>query len=101
MIRAYREIYLNSAQSALGDAFDYAINVCKISGDDFVKLFVSSSISKRMENGEPAIISGKSGAEIAVDILYETTGKQYDIQSEERGLHREKRSCFRKLHPCR
>ena len=36
MIHAYQEIYLNNAQSALGDAFDYAINTCGINGNDFV-----------------------------------------------------------------
>ena len=36
MIRAYQEIYLNSAQAMLGDAFDYAINVCQYSGEDFI-----------------------------------------------------------------
>ena len=35
MIHAYQEIYLSKAQSVLGDAFDYAINVCDIPGDDF------------------------------------------------------------------
>lgn len=28
-IRAYQEIYLNKAQKALGNAFDYAINICE------------------------------------------------------------------------
>ena len=32
MIRAYQEIYLSNAQAALGDAFDYAVNVCQIPG---------------------------------------------------------------------
>ncbi len=36
-----------------------------------------------MENGEPAVISGKSGVEIAIDVLYETTGKQYNVEPEE------------------
>ena len=38
MIRAYQEIYLSNAQAALGDAFDYAVNVCHIPGEDFVTL---------------------------------------------------------------
>ena len=83
MIHAYREIYLSNAQSVLGDAFDYAVNVCKIPGNDFVNLFVVSSISKRMERGEPALLSGKSGIEIAIDVLYETTGKQYETERED------------------
>ena len=75
MTRAYQEIYLSKAQAALGDAFDYAVNVCQISGADFVKLFAASSVSKRMENGEPAFLAGKSGIEIAADVVLETTGK--------------------------
>lgn len=84
MIHAYRETYLNNAQSVLGDAFDYAVNVCKVPGNDFANLFVVSTISKRMERGEPALLSGKSGIEIAVDVIYETTGKRLEITSEDR-----------------
>ena len=61
MTHAYQEMYLNKAQAVLGDAFDYAVNSCGITGSDFVKLFVASSVSKRMENGEPAYLAGKSG----------------------------------------
>ncbi|MBQ7278920.1 MAG: helix-turn-helix transcriptional regulator [Clostridia bacterium] len=78
MIRAYREIYLCKAQSALGDAFDYAINACKIPGADFAKLFVASTLCKRMENGEPAVLAGMSGIEIAAQVIDETTGRQPD-----------------------
>ena len=75
MTHAYQEIYLSKAQSMLGDAFDYAIHTCSIPGDSFVKLFVASTISRRMENGEPNYLAGKSGIEVAMDILAETTGK--------------------------
>ena len=83
MTHAYREIYLSNAQSALGDAFDYAINTCNIPGDDFIKLFVASSISKRMENGEPSLLSGKSGIEIAMEVVLETTGKHLETEPQE------------------
>lgn len=76
---AYQEIYLNNAQSALGDAFDYAVNECKISGSDFVSFFITSSLSKQMENGDPSVLAGKSGIEIAAEVLLETTGKEYDL----------------------
>ena len=82
-MRAYQEIYLNKAQTALGDAFDYAINTCHIPGSDFVKLFTASSVSKRMENGEPALLAGKSGIEIAADVLLETTGKHTETEPQE------------------
>ena len=80
MIHAYQEIYLSKAQSVLGDAFDYAVNACGISGSDFVKLFTMSPASKRMENGELAYIAGKSGIEIAVEIINETKGTEIDIE---------------------
>ncbi len=83
MTCAYREIYLSKAQAALGDAFDYAVNACGIAGEDFVKLFIASTISRRMENGEPAILAGKSGIEIALDVVLETTGKSLDASPAE------------------
>ena len=82
-IHAYQESYLSKAQAALGDAFDYAINSCGIPGEDFIKLFAASSVSKRIENGEPAFLAGKSGIEIAADVIFETTGKQPEATPEE------------------
>ncbi len=83
MTHAYREIYLSKAQATLGDAFDYAVNTCGIPGSDFMKLFIVSSISKRMENGEPAYLVGKSGIEIAREVILETTGKAIQTEQQE------------------
>lgn len=83
MIRAYREIYLSKAQSVLGDAFDYALNVCNLQGEHFVKQFVASSVSRRMENGEPTFLTGKSGIEIVRDVVRETTGEEIKADPEE------------------
>ena len=83
MMHAYQEIYLSKAQSVLGDTFDYAINVYDIPGDDFIKLFIASSVSKRMENGEPAYLVGKSGMETARDIVVETKGTELHIELHE------------------
>ena len=80
MIHAYQEIYLSKAQSVLGDAIDYAINSCKLSGGTFIKMFVASSVSRKIENGEPAYIAGKSGIEIVMEIVSETTGKSLIIE---------------------
>ena len=79
MTHAYQEIYLSKAQAVLGDAFDYAVNTCKINGSDFIKLFIASSVSKRMENGEPAYLAGKGGIEIVLEVIFETMGKQLQI----------------------
>lgn len=83
MTHAYQEIYLSKAQSVLGDAFDYAVNTCGILGNDFVKLFIASSVSKRMENGEPAYLAGKSGIEIVREIVAETKGHELQIEAHE------------------
>ena len=83
MTRAYQEIYLSKAQSVIGDAFDYAVNTCAIPGSDFVKLFIASSVSKRMENGEPAYLAGKSGIEIVREIVAETKGQELQIEPQE------------------
>ena len=84
MTRAYQEIYLNRVQSMLGDAFDYAVNTCGVPGEDFVKFFSVSSISKRMENGEPSVLLGKSGIETAIDVLTETTGRTPEAKPQDR-----------------
>ena len=84
MTHAYREIYLNNAQSALGDAFDYAVNICGIPGSEFVKLFVVSSVAVQMENGEPAFVAGKSGIEIAKEVVWETKREELAMQPQNR-----------------
>ena len=83
MTHAYRETYLSKAQAALGDAFDYAVNACRIPGADFVRLFTASTVSKRMENGEPSLLAGKSGIEIAISVVLETTGRQLEAEPPE------------------
>lgn len=80
MIHAYQEIYLNSIQSALGEAFDYAINECNINGTDFIKLFLTSDASKKIEKGDCTYLVGKSGIELAIEIIQSTTGN--DVFSE-------------------
>lgn len=84
MTHAYQEIYLSNAQAALGDAFDYAIRVGGVPGENFIKLFTVSSVSKHMENGEPAYLAGKSGIELAAQILAETTGMTEQPEQPER-----------------
>ena len=83
MTHAYQEIYRSKAQSTLGDAFDYAVNVCGMNGSTFTKLFCASTVSRRMENGEPAYIAGKSGIEIVLEVVSETMDKSLSAKSHE------------------
>lgn len=84
MTHAYQEIYRSKAQSVLGEAFDYAVNSCNIPGEDFAKMFAASLYSKRMENGEPSLLAGKSGIELVVDVVRETTGREITAVPEDR-----------------
>lgn len=83
-MHAYPETYLNSAMSAMGDAFDYAVNDCKIVGSEFAKIFAASTACKRMEKGEVNYLAGKSGIEIVIESVLEVTGKELDITPHER-----------------
>lgn len=84
MIHAYQEIYLNKAQSVMGDMLDYAVNVCGLSGRDYIQMFVVSTISKRMENGEPAFLVGKSGIEVLQEVVLETMSHELQIEVQPR-----------------
>ena len=84
VMRAYPETYLNRAMSIMGDAFDYAINDCKIDGAEFVKMFATSTACKKIENGEASYLSGKSGIEIAIECVYEMTGKEIFVEPSEK-----------------
>ncbi len=82
--KPYSESQLNRFMDKMGDAFDYAINDCKLDGTEFVKMFVASTACKKIENGEASYISGKSGAEIAIECIYEITGKELSIEPSEK-----------------
>lgn len=49
-----------------------------------MKLFIVSSVNKRMENGEPACLAGKSGIEIVREIVEETKGQELQTEPKDR-----------------
>ncbi len=65
-------MYKDKAQSTLAEMFDYAINDYGLDGQEFIDLFMTSTISKRMEKGDVEVILGKSGIENAIDMISET-----------------------------
>ena len=69
MIHAYSEFYLNDAKLNLAEFFDYAINDCKFAADFFSKLFVQSGYADKFERGNPAIVAGMSGIELAKKVI--------------------------------
>lgn len=69
MIYAYSEFYLNDAKQNLAEFFDYAINDCRFEVNLFSKLFVQSGYADKFERGNPAIVAGMSGIELAKKVI--------------------------------
>lgn len=69
MIHAYSESYLADAKSCLGELFDYAVNDCNLEIDWVSTLFVQSGYAAKFEVGNPGILSGLSGIELAHKVL--------------------------------
>ena len=71
-IRAYDEIYLDSAQNILGHAVDFAVMTLDLDPDAFGTAFAVSSVSKQFADGNPKYIAGMNGCELARAALSET-----------------------------
>jgi len=74
MTHAYRKTYLNKAAKNFGNMMDYAINDCDIDGCMFLHMFISSGLARQFENGNPKIIAGMNGADLAAEAITKTTG---------------------------
>jgi DNA-binding XRE family transcriptional regulator len=72
MTYAYHENYLNSATAILADMIDYAVRDCNVSGDDFMHMFLISGAAKRFERGNLNYVVGRSGIEVAQEIIQKT-----------------------------
>lgn len=68
-MKAYEKTYLYGAKKRLAHCFDYSINDQKIEGNYFYSVFVDSKYTKLFENGNPSVIAGLSGTELAMNIL--------------------------------
>ena len=71
MTRAYNELYLKDAMDNLGEMFDYAQKSCNTKPELIWDLFIASGYADRFASGIPAVVSGKSGTELAMEILGE------------------------------
>ena len=74
MMHAYDEKYLNSAAKILGEMIDYAVNDCGINSDKFMHMFIISGVAKQFERGNLRYVTGRSGTEIANEIIYKVNG---------------------------
>ena len=69
MTPAYSELYLGDASLALGSMLESAVYLFGIDLAVFWRLFLSSHISDDFGHGLSGTVSGKSGWELAVEIL--------------------------------
>ena len=69
MTRAYSDSYLNDAKDQLSQFFDYLINDCNMKADWVSTIFLSSGYAEQFERGNPAILAGMSGIELAKAVI--------------------------------
>ena len=69
MTRAYNELYLEDARLALGSMLEDAVYLFGIDLQSFWAFFLASHISDDFGHGLSGTVSGKSGWELAVEIL--------------------------------
>lgn len=69
MTHAYNKSYLSNAKSRLSQFFDYAINDCKFESNWIATIFVTSGYAEQFERGNPSILAGMSGIELAQIVI--------------------------------
>ena len=69
MTHAYNKSYLSNAKNRLAQFFDYTINDCKFNSDWTAMMFVQSGYAKQFERGNPAVLAGMSGIELAHRVI--------------------------------
>lgn len=74
MICAYDKTYLEKAKISLGRMMDFAVYDLEYDIEEFFQLFIESGVAKRFENGDSATLAGKSGVELAYEVLEHTQG---------------------------
>ena len=75
MIYAYDKLYLEKAQNLFGEMFDFAVYDLGYELNDFYDLFLNSNYEKAISMGDPFVIAGLSGIELAYKIT-----QRYDIK---------------------
>ena len=72
MIYAYDKLYLSVAQKNLACMLDYMVNNLKYPLETAWQWFCMSNTASRFERGDCSIVAGRSGVEIAYEVLRET-----------------------------
>lgn len=71
MIHAYAETYLMHARNNFGRMLDVGTNHFRIPLEKFYDFFLKSTVARRFANGEPDMLVGHSGIELAYEVISE------------------------------
>ena len=74
-MNAYKTTYLNNAANALGSMMDYVVNDCGLDGGEFLHMFIASGLAEQFGRGNPKVIAGMSGLDLAVQTLQSVMGE--------------------------
>ena len=80
MTSAYDKNYLEKARSSLGRMLDFAVYDLKLDIKEFFDRFIVSGIANAFENGDSKTIAGKSGVELAYEVMEKTGEDVRDIK---------------------
>ena len=69
MICAYDKVYLEKARTVLARMLDFAVYDLKYNITQFFELFIQSGVAERFGKGDFSILAGKSGVEVAYEVL--------------------------------
>ncbi len=69
MIHAYDKVYLDKARTVLGRMLDFAAYDLNYDIADFFQKFICSGVAARFEIGDFTVITGRSGVELAYEVL--------------------------------
>lgn len=69
MIFAYDRVYLDKVQKNIGAMFDYAVQDLQVELSEFAEMYVHSDLARLQENGDICALIGKSGIEMAIEVL--------------------------------
>jgi DNA-binding Xre family transcriptional regulator len=81
VINAYSEDYVDKVQFNLGHMFDFAVNTLDYDIDRFCEMYVASGVAGQIENGNPTYLVGKTGCELAKEVLKQA-GKPTEQEDE-------------------
>ncbi len=81
MMHAYDKVYLEKARTALGRMLDFAVYDLKYSLSEFWGLFLASGVSEKFGSGEFTLLVGKSGVELAYEVMERSEIKRERIKA--------------------